>query len=287
MKALVYTGPEQLELREAADPHPGNDNVVVKIDAVGICGSDMHAYLGHDERRPAPLILGHEAAGVIVDGPGQGKRVTINPLVTCGTCPACREGRANLCPERQIISMPPREGAFAEAIGIPETNVFELPDGLSFEKAALTEPMACSYHAIRLAAEASFRPLAEARAVVLGGERLAWVLLWRLQISGAMTSGSRKPMPAVTAFWNALVISRFSILWRETRLMLERLMWSSTPLGAMQRAQPHAHSPSRVASSLTLDWRRVMGALMPAGLPCRKSPSLAPTPSRDQTSWRR
>ncbi len=169
MKALVYTGPEQLEYREANEPNAGNDSVVVKIDAVGICGSDMHAYLGHDERRPAPLILGHEAAGVIVEGPGQGKRVTINPLVTCGTCPACLEGRANLCPDRQIISMPPREGAFAEAVGIPETNIFELPEELTFEKAALTEPMACSYHAIRLASEASFRPLAEARAVVLGG----------------------------------------------------------------------------------------------------------------------
>ncbi|MEM7430054.1 MAG: alcohol dehydrogenase catalytic domain-containing protein [Pseudomonadota bacterium] len=169
MKALVYTGPEQLEFREAADPQAGNDGVVVKIDAVGICGSDMHAYLGHDERRPAPLILGHEAAGTIVEGPGLGKRVTINPLVTCRVCPACREGRANLCPERQIISMPPREGAFAEAVGIPETNVLELPEDLPFGHAALTEPLACSYHAVRLASEASFRPLAECRAVVLGG----------------------------------------------------------------------------------------------------------------------
>ncbi len=169
MKALVYTGPESVEFRDVVDPQAANDGVVVKIDAVGICGSDMHAFLGHDERRPAPLILGHEASGTIMAGPDQGRRVTINPLVTCGTCEACMEGRANLCPDRQIISMPPREGAFAEQVAIPERNVFTLPDALSFEHAALTEPLACSYHAVRLASEASHRPLAESRAVILGG----------------------------------------------------------------------------------------------------------------------
>jgi threonine dehydrogenase-like Zn-dependent dehydrogenase len=87
---------------------------LVRVEAVGICGSDMHAYLGHDERRPAPLILGHEAAGVVVDGPLQGKRVTVNPLATCGKCRACLSGRNNLCPNRQILSMVPRQGAFAE-----------------------------------------------------------------------------------------------------------------------------------------------------------------------------
>ncbi|MCP5083330.1 MAG: alcohol dehydrogenase catalytic domain-containing protein [Alphaproteobacteria bacterium] len=169
MRALVYTGPEAVELQDVAGPSATPGDVVVQVDAVGICGSDMHAFLGHDERRPAPLILGHEASGTIVQGAGEGRRVTINPLVTCGTCEACVEGRANLCPDRQIISMPPREGAFAEQLAIPAGNSLLLPDDLSFAKAALTEPMACSYHAVRLAAEASHRPLAEARAIVLGG----------------------------------------------------------------------------------------------------------------------
>ena len=169
MRALVYTGPEAVELRDVAAPQAMPDDVVVEVDAVGICGSDMHAFLGHDERRPAPLILGHEASGTIIEGEGKGRRVTLNPLVTCGVCEACVEGRANLCPHRQIISMPPREGAFAEQVAIPAINALELPEGLSFEQAALTEPMACSYHAVRLAADASHRPLAEARAVVLGG----------------------------------------------------------------------------------------------------------------------
>ena len=108
MKALVYTGPNALEMREVPDPAPKADEALLRVESVGLCGSDIHAYLGHDERRPAPLILGHEAAGTIMAGPGKGDRVTVNPLVTCGTCEACLAGRDNLCPDRQIISMPPR-----------------------------------------------------------------------------------------------------------------------------------------------------------------------------------
>ncbi len=155
MRALVYTGPERLELRETADPVPRAGEVLVRIAASGICGSDMHAYLGHDSRRPAPLTLGHEAAGTIAGGPRDGERVTINPLVTCGTCPACRAGRENLCPERQIISMPPREGAFAEAVAIPEENLVSLPDDLALGVAALAEPVAVGWHAVRLALAAA------------------------------------------------------------------------------------------------------------------------------------
>ncbi len=150
MKALVYTGVETLEFRDVADPVAAPDTHLIRIDSVGICGSDMHAYLGHDDRRPAPLILGHEGAGTIVGGAMDGARVTINPLVTCGTCPACKAGRDNLCPTRQIISMPPREGAFAQFVTMPEKNLVVMPDGVSFEKAALAEPIACGWHAVRL-----------------------------------------------------------------------------------------------------------------------------------------
>ena len=84
MKALIYQGPHVLDLADAADPVPQADEVLVAVEAVGICGSDMHAWQGHDERRPAPLILGHEAAGRIAAGPRKGERVTINPLVSFG-----------------------------------------------------------------------------------------------------------------------------------------------------------------------------------------------------------
>ena len=168
MKALVYTGPEQLAYRDEPDPQ-SNTDVLVKVSACGICGSDMHAYLGHDERRPAPLILGHEAVGEAVDGALAGSRVAINPLVTCGNCNACIGGRPNLCAERQIISMMPRPGAFAELITVPQSNLIEIPAGLSDEVAALTEPLAVSYHAVNLAERALALPLTAARVTVIGG----------------------------------------------------------------------------------------------------------------------
>ncbi len=110
-------------------------------------------------RRRAPCISGAYA----------GRRVTVNPLVTCGTCEDCRAGRDNLCRRRQIISMPPREGAFADLLAIPERNLVPIPADFPAEKAALAEPLACGWHAVRLAARALHPPLASARALILGG----------------------------------------------------------------------------------------------------------------------
>lgn len=169
MKALVYTGPEQLEFRDADYPIPDEGEVIIKVDSVGICGSDMHAYLGHDERRPEPLILGHEVAGTIVGGDKDGQRVTVNPLVTCGNCLACTSGRDNLCPERQIISMPPREGGFAQFVVIPTSNSVPVPDSFSLEKASLAEPIACGWHAVRLAKSTLSKDMPNIRALVIGG----------------------------------------------------------------------------------------------------------------------
>jgi threonine dehydrogenase-like Zn-dependent dehydrogenase len=169
MKALVYTGPNSLDFRDTPEPVPEPGEVLVKVEAVGICGSDMHAYHGHDSRRPPPLILGHEAAGRIVGGQRDGERVTINPLVVAPDCPYALEGRWHLSPTRQIISMPPRPGAFAEYVRIPERNVVAIPDAMPIEHAALAEPVAVSWHAVRLGMERLHQPLAACRVVVLGG----------------------------------------------------------------------------------------------------------------------
>lgn len=180
MKALVYEGVEQVMCRDVADVVPRKGEHLIRVEAVGICGSDMHAYLGHDARRPAPLILGHEAAGVIIGGPRDGTRVTINPLVTCGVCQACASGRENLCPERQIISMPPREGAFAQYVAMPDTNLIEVPDDVSLSRAALAEPLAVSWHAVRLAIEAS-HPSMSRQALVIGGGAIGLAAALALQ----------------------------------------------------------------------------------------------------------
>ncbi len=168
MKALVQTAPQMLDYRDVPDPDVPSGSHLVRIDRSGICGSDMHAYLGHDPRRPTPLILGHEASGTINGGPRDGERVTINPLVACGTCAACLEGRDNLCAARQIISMPPREGAFAQAVAMPDANLIPLPDHLTTARAALAEPIACGWHAVRLG-RAIAGPRAQTGLVIGGG----------------------------------------------------------------------------------------------------------------------
>jgi len=167
MKALVYTANEEMTYREEPEPTARQGDSLVAIEAVGICGSDMHAYLGHDERRVPPLILGHEAVGTVIEGSASGQRVVLNPLITCGVCDHCLDGRQNLCVERDLIGMY-RAGAFAEKIAIPERNLIPLPDGMAGEHAALTEPGATGLHAVLLAERASHRPLSESRALVIG-----------------------------------------------------------------------------------------------------------------------
>lgn len=169
MKALVYHGAQKMVFEEAADPQPGEGDLLIRVGAVGICGSDMHAYQGHDERRPPPLILGHEAAGHVVGGARDGEAVVVNPLVTCGRCPRCLEGRDNLCSVRQIISMPPRQGAFAELLTMPERNVLNLPDGMGLDKAALAEPLATAWHVVMAAQRLGHRALSEGNALIIGG----------------------------------------------------------------------------------------------------------------------
>ena len=98
MTALIYARPNEMALQSAPVPEPADDEVLLRIDAVGICGSDMHAFHGHDPRRLPGLILGHEFAGTVVSGPGQGRRVTGNPLISCGRCESCRRSSPRLIP---------------------------------------------------------------------------------------------------------------------------------------------------------------------------------------------
>jgi alcohol dehydrogenase len=168
MKALVYTAPHEIVYRDEPPPQLAADEVLIGVDAVGICGSDLHAYHGRDPRRVPPLILGHELAGRILEGPGAGRRVTVNPLITCGACDYCRQGRDNLCSRRTMIGMT-RAGGFAELMTTAAASVIELPDSLGAREAALTEPASTALHAITLAMRALARPLPECDVLVQGG----------------------------------------------------------------------------------------------------------------------
>lgn len=184
MKALVYTAEREVQFRDEPAPEPGHDEVVLAVDAVGICGSDMHAYLGHDARRNPPLILGHEAVGTIVDGDAAGSRFVINPLITCGHCDECLGGRTNLCAHRDIIGMY-RPGALAERVAILSRNLIEIPAGMDPAHAALTEPAATAVHAVNLAAKAVHRPIGESRALVIGGGSVGLFAAMALKDQGA------------------------------------------------------------------------------------------------------
>jgi 2-desacetyl-2-hydroxyethyl bacteriochlorophyllide A dehydrogenase len=184
MKALVYTQPRELQLQDR--PHPALDTgeVVLQIEAVGICGSDMHAWHGHDPRRKPGLVLGHEFVGRIAAsaaaGFEPGSRWTGNPLITCGVCEYCVQGRNNLCANRTMVGMT-RPGAYAQYMSIPAASLVAIPQDMPAVTAALTEPAATAWHAINLSIRALHRPLHECRVLVIGGGAIGMLaaLLYR------------------------------------------------------------------------------------------------------------
>ena len=188
MKALVYTNPLEVQLLDRPEPDLVAGEVVLRIDAVGICGSDMHAYHGHDPRRKPGLVLGHEFCGTVVKSaaPGfaQGLRVTGNPLITCGVCDYCVQGRNNLCSRRTIVGMT-LPGAFAEYMSIPAASLIDMPQDMSPVHAALTEPAATALHAINMSMKAMARPLPENRTLILGGGAIGMLAALLLKNYGA------------------------------------------------------------------------------------------------------
>ncbi len=189
MKALVYTQPGEMQLLDRPMPEAGAGEVVLQIEAVGICGSDMHAWHGHDPRRQPGLVLGHEFVGRIAQsaapGYATGTRWTGNPLITCGHCEFCVQGRNNLCANRTMVGMT-RPGAYAEYMSIPAASLVAMPQDMPATTAALTEPAATAWHAINLSMRALVRPLHECRVLVIGGGAigmLAALLLRHLGVS--------------------------------------------------------------------------------------------------------
>jgi threonine dehydrogenase-like Zn-dependent dehydrogenase len=147
MRAVVYTAPLTLELRDEPDPTPGRDEVLVHVRAVGICGSELEGFRSQSPFRVPPLVMGHEIAGVRAE---DGQPVAINPLIACGTCDLCLRGLRNVCRHRTLVGIQ-RAGGFAERVAVPASCCVALPDGMAFETAALTEPLANAVHALGLA----------------------------------------------------------------------------------------------------------------------------------------
>jgi L-iditol 2-dehydrogenase len=158
MKALLLTDYKKLSVTDMPVPEIGDDEVLIRVRACGICGSDIHGYDGSTGRRIPPLIMGHEAAGVIervgnaVELFRPGDRVTFDSTVSCGRCEFCRQGQMNLCDNRTVLGVScgdyRRHGAFAEYVSVPARILYRLPDNLAFERAALIEAVSIAVHAV-------------------------------------------------------------------------------------------------------------------------------------------
>ncbi len=152
MRALVYTAPGEVTFRDCPRPQAINGHVEIAVAAAGICGSDISGFLGHSRRRVPPLILGHELVGRTVDG----RRVVVNPLMSCGKCNACLSGAQNLCANWKLLGLDRTQGCFAEFVFIPEFQMHEIPESLSDSHAIIAEPLANIVHLFRLAAPSQF-----------------------------------------------------------------------------------------------------------------------------------
>lgn len=160
MKALLLSEYGRLETVDVPMPRPGPDEVLIRVAACGICGSDVHGYDGSSGRRIPPIIMGHEAAGAIAAaGPGgagwrEGQHVTFDSTIYCGDCEYCRRGEVNLCQRREVlgVSTPEyrRPGAFAQYVVVPNRVVHQLPVSIPFTEAAMIEPLAVAVHAVAL-----------------------------------------------------------------------------------------------------------------------------------------
>lgn len=189
MKALVLKDYRRFAVEDFAVPVLQSDEVLVRVRACGICGSDVHGMDGSSGRRIPPIIMGHEAAGEIaqvgngVTGWKAGDRVTFDSTVYCGDCWYCRRGKINLCENRRVLGVScgdyRRHGAFAEYVAVPQRILYRLPDNLSFEQAAMVEAVSVAMHAVKRT------PLSDVASVVVVGTGMIGLLVVQvLRVAG-------------------------------------------------------------------------------------------------------
>ena len=190
MKALVLSAYKQLDLVDMPTPQPAADELLIRIKACGICGSDVHGYDGSTGRRLPPIVMGHEAAGIVeavgsaVESFRAGDRVTFDSTVYCGKCFFCQRGQINLCDNREVIGVSTpafrRMGAFAEYVTVPARIAYALPDNMSFAHAALIEAVSVAVHAV------SITPIAlDDTVVVVGAGMIGLLTLQAARQAGA------------------------------------------------------------------------------------------------------
>jgi L-iditol 2-dehydrogenase len=188
MKALMFDAPWAMPFRDVPDPQPRAGHAIVRVKAVGVCGSDVHGFTGSTGRRSPGIIMGHEFAGqiesLVKSDSGElefqiGDRVAVNPLITCGQCEPCRNGLENICERRKGIGWSV-DGAYAELVSVPLRNLRRVPNTLDWQRAALIEPLAVAMRA------ANLTPLTlGATAVVIGAGTIGLLTVLALKRKGA------------------------------------------------------------------------------------------------------
>ena len=196
MNALLLKEYMKLELTAMPEPEIAADEVLIRVRACGICGSDVHGLDGSTGRRIPPLVMGHEAAGEVaamganVRGLHLGDRVTFDSTIYCGQCFYCARGEMNLCDNRQVMGVSPgpyrRHGAFAEYVAVPRRIVYKLPDALSFEQAAMIEAVSVAMHAVNLT------PVRLGDTAVVIGAGMIGVLAVQVSARGRMRARDRR-----------------------------------------------------------------------------------------------
>ena len=182
MKALLYPEFDTLQLSEQPVPEPAADEVLLRVSACGICGSELESFQTRSPRRPPPLVMGHEFCGVVerlgdaVEGWSPGDRVVSNSVVPCGNCHLCSRGDTHLCPERQIFGMH-RFGAFAEWTNVPARCLLSWPKDLPASAACLTEPLGNGVHIVGLT-----QHLPAQRVLVIGSGPIGLMCQQALQV---------------------------------------------------------------------------------------------------------
>lgn len=189
MKALVLTEYKNLELQDFPDPSCGPEEVLIEVASVGICGSDIHGYDGSTGRRIPPLVMGHEAAGTVIQTGDQvrdlrpGQRVALDSTIWCGKCPPCQKGQINLCDQRQVLGVScgdyRRHGAFAQRVAVPAHVAYAIPEGVTFDQAALAEAVSVALHAVRRS-----QPAHDQTCLVVGAGMIGLLVIQCLKASG-------------------------------------------------------------------------------------------------------
>ena len=166
MNALVYMGANELKYTDFELVGSGENEATITVQGTGICGSDLHAFLGHDARRVPPMVLGHEVFGSVTEN-GTTSNAVINPIISCGTCDYCLAKRDNLCPNRSMIWMN-KQGGFADYLHINKKNIIKLSAKVELKIGALAEPVANAVHSLRLIEKSSFKDIKESKILIIG-----------------------------------------------------------------------------------------------------------------------